>query len=102
MNKVKTIANRKFVDPSTIDQTVEALKTFADPGNPSKIDIQELRWAMTKLGDAMDEKDVDDMIALLDPEKSGMIDIQAHANYSHGVKEEKEDKKKKDGGKKKK
>ena len=96
MNKVKTIANRKAVDPSTIDQTVEALKTFADPGNPSKIDIQELRWAMTKLGDAMDEKDVDDMIAQLDPEKSGMIDIQAHANYSHGIKEEKEDKKKKE------
>ena len=102
MNKVKTIANRKAVDPDSIDQTVEALKTFADPGNPSKIDIQELRWAMTKLGDAMDEKDVDDMIGLLDPEKSGLIDIQAHANYSHAFKEEKEDKKKKDGGKKKK
>ena len=102
MNKVKTIANRKAVDPDSIDQTVEALKLFQSPDNPNKIDITELRWAMTKLGDPMDEKDVDDMIAQLDPEKSGMIDIQGHANYSHGVKEEKEDKKKKDGGKKKK
>ena len=102
MNKVKIIANRKAVDPSTIEETVEALKTFADPENPSKINIQELRWAMTKLGDVMDEKDVDDMIGLLDPEKSGLVDIQAHANYSHAIKEEKEDKKKKDGAKKKK
>ena len=75
MNKVKTIANRKAVDPDSIDQTVEALKLFQSPENPAKIDITELRWAMTKLGDAMDEKDVDDMIATLDPEKSGMIDI---------------------------
>ena len=77
MNKVKTIANRKAVDPDSIDQSVEALKLFNDAanGNPNKIDIQELRWAMTKLGDFMDEKDVDDMIATLDPEKSGMIDI---------------------------
>ena len=102
MNKVKTIANRKAVDPDSIDQSVEALKLFADPGTPAKVDIQELRWALTKLGDIMDEKDVDDMIAQLDPEKTGMIDIQAHANYAHAVKEEKEDKKKKDGAKKKK
>ena len=104
MNKFKTIANRKAVDPDSIDQTVEALKLFNDAGNgnANKIEIQELRWAMTKLGDFMDEKEVDDMIATLDPEKSGFIDIQAHANYSHAVKEEKEDKKKKDGAKKKK
>ena len=51
----------------------------------------------------MDEKDVDDMIATLDPEKSGQIDILAHAKYTHNVKEEKEDKKgKKEGGGKKK
>ena len=51
----------------------------------------------------MDEKDVDEMIATLDPEKTGAIDIVAHAKYTHNVKEEKEDKKAKkgDGGKKK-
>ena len=49
----------------------------------------------------LDEKDVDDMIATLDPEKTGFIDIQAHAKYTHNVKEEKEEKKKKEGGKKK-
>ena len=101
--KVKVIANRKCADPDSIDQTIEALKLFADPGtNGTKVDVQELRWAMTKLGDLMDEKDVDDMIATLDPEKSGQVDILGHAKYTHNVKEEKEEKKKKDGGGKKK
>ena len=77
---------------------MEALKLF-DSSKDGKIDITELRWAMTKLGDMLDEKDVDEMIATLDPEKSGQIDILAHAKYTHNVKEEKEDKKgKKDGG----
>ena len=100
--KVKVIANRKSCDPDSIDQTIEALKLFAEPGtNGTKVDVQELRWAMTKLGDMMDEKDVDDMIATLDPEKSGQVDILGHAKYTHNVKEEKEEKKKKEGGKKK-
>ena len=96
--KVKVICNRKQVDPESIEQTIEALKLF-DHSKDGKIDITELRWAMTKLGDCLDEKDVDEMITLLDPEKSGQIDIMAHAKYTHNIKEEKEEKKgKKDGG----
>ena len=98
--KVKSICNQKIIDPDSIDQTIEALKLF-DIHKEGKNEISELRWALTKLGDGMDEKDVDDMIAEMDKEKSGFVDIVAHAKYMHNVKEEKEEKKKAGGAKKK-
>ena len=60
--KVKVICNRKYVDPDSIDQTIEALKLF-DNSKDGKIDVTELRWALVKLGDMMDETQVDEMIA---------------------------------------
>ena len=68
--KMKIICNRKYQDPDSIDQTVEALKLF-DTSKDGNIENPELRFAMSKLGDCLDEKEVDDMIAMLDPEKAG-------------------------------
>ena len=73
LKKVLTICNRKILEPDTIDETIEALKLF-DHDKDGKIEVQELRWAMTKLGDQMDEAIVDGMINELDTEKTGFID----------------------------
>ena len=92
-----------MLEPDTIDETIEALKLF-DHDKDGKIEVTELRWAMTKLGDSLEDSAVDGMISELDPEKTGLVDIMALAKVTHNVKEEKEkgDKGgKKDTGKKK-
>ena len=42
-----------------------------DQTGDGQILVPELRWAMTKLGDVMDEAAVDDMIKELDSENKG-------------------------------
>lgn len=58
---------------------------------------------MTKLGDQMDDQMVDDMIAELDKEKAGVIEILDMAKATFQIKEEKkgDDKKEKKDAKKK-
>ncbi len=53
------------------------------------IAVPELRWAMTKLGDVMDEAAVDDMIKELDTEGKGQIDIMHFAKVCFNIKEKK-------------
>ena len=103
LKKVLTICNRKILEPDTIDETIEALKLF-DHDRDGKIEVTELRWAMTKLGDPLEDTVVDGMINELDPEKTGFVDIMSLAKVTHNVKEEKEKggkEGKKDTGKKK-
>ena len=69
-----TIANEKAGEPDTIEEFVEAAKVF-DHDNDGKIEIAELRYAMSRLGDPLDESEVDDLIGELDKEKTGLIDI---------------------------
>ena len=103
LKKVLTICNRKVLEPDTIDETIEALKLF-DHDKDGKIEVTELRWAMTKLGDPLEDTVVDGLINELDPEKTGFVDIMTLAKITHNVKEEKEKGAKdgkKDTGKKK-
>ena len=73
-DQVMTIANEKAGEPDTIEEFVEAAKVF-DHDNDGKIEIAELRYAMSRLGDPLDESEVDDLIGELDKEKTGLIDI---------------------------
>ena len=102
LKKVLQICNRKVLEPDTIDETIEALKLF-DHDKDGKIEVPELRWALTKLGDPLDDAMIDGMIAELDPDKTNLIDVMSIAKSAHGIKEEKEGgtSKKKDTGKKK-
>ena len=74
-----SIANEKILEPDTIDEFIEAAKVF-DHDNDGKIEVTELRFAMSKLGDMLDDSVVDDLIAELDKEKTGLIDI---AQWAH-------------------
>ena len=74
IENVLTIVNNKILEPDTIDEFVEAAKEF-DHDNDGKIEVAELRYAMSCLGDKMDEGLVDDLIAELDKEKTGLVEI---------------------------
>ena len=103
LKKVLAICNRKVLEPDTIDETIEALKLF-DHDKDGKIEVTELRWAMTKLGDPLEDSVLDGMINELDPEKTGFVDIMSLSKVTHNVKEEKDKGEKggkKDTGKKK-
>ena len=68
------IVNEKVMEPDTIDEFIEAAKVF-DYDNDGKIEVAELRYAMSHLGDPLDDTWVDDLIGELDKEKTGLIDI---------------------------
>ncbi len=53
-----------------------------DHDNDGKIEVAELRYAMSRLGDMLDEALVDDLIAELDKEKTGLIDITEWARIT--------------------
>mmetsp|Transcript_11535 Transcript_11535/g.15582 ORF Transcript_11535/g.15582 Transcript_11535/m.15582 type:complete len:80 (+) Transcript_11535:348-587(+) len=69
-----TIVNEKAGEPDTIEEFIEAAKVF-DHDNDGKIEVAELRYAMSRLGDPLDEGSVDDLIAELDKDKTGLIEI---------------------------
>ena len=73
-----TIVNEKAGEPDTIEEFTEAAKVF-DHDNDGYIEIAELRYAMSRLGDPLDEGAVDDLIAELDKEKTGLVQIVAWA-----------------------
>ena len=69
-----TIVNEKILEPDTIDEFIEAAKIF-DHDNDGKIEVAELRYAMSRLGDVLEESTVDELIAELDKDKTGFIEI---------------------------
>ena len=89
LDNVMKIVAKKSQEPDTIEEFIEAAKIF-DHDQDGKIEVTELRWAMTKLGDAMKDNVVDEMIAELDKEKTGFIEIEQFAKTSFNIKEEKE------------
>lgn len=91
MKTVNKIVDRKCKDTDTIDELVEAMKMF-DNDRDGKLLVPELRWALTKLGEQMDESMVDDMIKEIDPENKGLVDILAFAKICFNIKEKDPDK----------
>jgi len=83
---VMKIVDRKLMDTDTIDELVEAMKLF-DSDKDGKLNVPELRWAMTKLGDVMDEAMVDEMIKEVDSDADGYIDILEFAKICFNIKE---------------
>ena len=73
-----TIVNLKVLEPDTEEEFKEAAKVF-DYDNDGRIEVTELRFAMTMLGDKLDENLVDELIASLDKDKSGFVDISEWA-----------------------
>ena len=74
LKDVKDIVNKKICEPDTIEELIEAMKVL-DTTNDGTIQVPELRWAMTQLGDVMDPVEVDKMISELDSENKGFVDI---------------------------
>jgi Ca2+-binding EF-hand superfamily protein len=83
---VMKIVDRKMLDTDTIDELVEAMKLF-DTDRDGRLNVPELRWAMTKLGDVMDEGIVDEMIKEVDSDADGLIDIIEFAKICFNIKE---------------
>ena len=83
-----SIANEKKLDTDTVDELIEALRLF-DSDNDGKITVPELRWAMTKLGDAFEEQQVDEMLKEIDKENTGFVEVLEFARISFNIKEEK-------------
>ena len=73
-----TIVNLKVLEPDTEEEFKEAAKVF-DYDNDGRIEVTELRFAMTMLGDKLDENLVDELIQSLDKEKTGFVDINEWA-----------------------
>ena len=86
---VLEIVNQKVLEPDTIEELVEAMKVF-DYSGDGTIQLQELRWAMTKLGDGLEETAVDDMIKEIDVEGKGQqVKIIDFAKICFNIKEKK-------------
>ena len=85
---VRQIVDKKMSEPDTIEELIEAMKLF-DTNKDGTIPTSELRWAMTKLGDPLEEQTVDDMIAEIDPEKKGFVEVLEFAKVCFNIKEKK-------------
>lgn len=83
---VMKIVDRKLQDTDTLDELIEAMKLF-DNDKDGKLLVPELRWAMTKLGDPMDEGMVDEMIKEVDADNDGLVDIVEFAKICFNIKE---------------
>lgn len=81
LDNVMEIVNQKIMEPDTIDEFIEAAKIF-DHDKDGKIEVAELRYAMSTLGDKLEEPVVDELIAELDKEKTGLIDIAEWARIT--------------------
>ena len=102
LKTVMKIVDGKLKDTDTIDELVEAMKLF-DNDRDGKLLVPELRWALTKLGEMMDEAMVDDMVREIDPENKGLVDIVEFAKICFNIKEkapEEKKEQKKDAAKK--
>ena len=84
---VYAMVNQRILEPDTIEELIEAMKIL-DTNRDGTIATNELRWAMTKLGDAMDEASVDEMLKEIDGDK-GYVDILEYAKVCFNIKEKK-------------
>ena len=73
-------------DTDSLEELIEALRLF-DGDQDGKITVPEMRWAMTALGEEMDETMVDGLINESDKEKTGFINILDFAKLCFGIKE---------------
>ena len=97
--QVDEMINKMYQTPDTIEELIESLKIF-DTEQAGALPVPELRWALTQLGDQMDEMVVDELIKEVEPysDKPGQIPIYEFAALCFAVKLEKkggEDTKKK-------
>ena len=83
---VMRIVDRKLQDTDTLDELIEAMKLF-DTDKDGKLLVPELRWAMTHLGEKMDEGMVDDMIKEVDGDNDQYIDILEFSKACFNIKE---------------
>ena len=77
------------MEPDTIEELIEAMKIL-DTANDGTIQVPELRWAMTQLGDSLDATEVDKMISELDSENKGFVDILEFSMKCFNIKPKKE------------
>ena len=87
-NAIFAIVDQKVLEPISIEQLIESMKLL-DSSNDGTIPVPELRWAMTKLGDCLDESQVDDMIKELDSDSKGYVEILEFAKVCFNIKEKK-------------
>ena len=80
------IVDMKLKDTDTIEELIEAMKLF-DNDRDGKLLVPELRWAMTRLGEQMDEGIVDEMIKEVDPDQKGLVDILEFSKVCFNIKE---------------
>ena len=85
---VYKIVEQKVKEPDTIEELIEAMKIL-DHNKDGTIAVPELRWAMTNLGDRMDEPSVDDMIKEIDSDNKGFVLVEEFAKISFNIKEKK-------------
>ena len=81
LDNVMEIVQKKDEEPDTIEEFIEAAKVF-DHDNDGKIELSELRFALCKLGQPIDEASVDALIDELDRDKTGLIDIVKWASIT--------------------
>ena len=77
-----------MLDSDSIDELIEAMRLF-DTDNDGKVTVPELRWALTKLGDAFDEQQVDEMLKEIDKDNTGFVEVLEFSRIAFNIKEEK-------------
>ncbi len=77
-----------MIDSDTIDELIEAMRLF-DSDQDGKLTVPELRWALTKLGDAFEETQVDEMLKEIDKENTGFVEVLEFARICFNIKEDK-------------
>ena len=87
-SNVFEIVEDKVEEPDTIEELIEAMKIL-DQNKDGTISVPELRWAMTNLGDKLEEQMVDDMIKEIDSENKGYVEIMDFAKCCFNIKEKK-------------
>ena len=85
LEAVLSMVDEKLHDTDTLEELVEALKWF-DNDKDGRIQVCDLRWAMTQLGEKMDDAMCDDLITEADSGKEGYVDIMNFAKFLKGLK----------------
>ena len=85
---IKEIVDMKMSEPDTIEELIEAMKVL-DNNKDGTIPVPELRWAMSKLGDPLDDQTLDEMIKEIDSDGKGYVDILEFAKITFNIKEKK-------------